>query len=78
MTADGPEPIPDARGRVTGVLPSGLYSLVLEDGREIKAHIATEMRLHNVRLLEGDKVSVAVSPFDPGRGRIVRRHSGVR
>ena len=59
--------------RVTAVLPNCLYSLVLEDGKPVTAHIASEMRLHNVRLLEGDRVKVELSMLDPSRGRIVRR-----
>lgn len=58
---------------VVAVLPDRLYSLRLEDGSLVTAHIAAAMRLHCVRLLEGERVVVELSPFDPGRGRIVRR-----
>jgi len=60
-------------GRVSAVLPDCLYSLQLDDGTAITAHLSAEMRLHSVRLLEGNRVSVELSPFDPSRGRIVRR-----
>ena len=60
-------------GRITAVLPDCLYSLQLEDGAAVTAHLSMEMRLHSVRLLAGERVSVELSPFDPSRGRIVKR-----
>ena len=58
---------------VVDVLPNGLYALELEGGEEVRAHLSAEMRMHNVRLLPGERVQVALSPFDPGRGRIVKK-----
>ena len=60
-------------GRIIAVLPDCLYSLQLEDGDAVTAHLSVEMRLHSVRLLEGDRVNVELSPFDPSRGRSVKR-----
>jgi translation initiation factor IF-1 len=63
------------RGAVKAVLESELYRVRLDDGSDVTAHVAPEMRLYNVRLLEGDKVLVSRSPYDPSRGRIVGRAS---
>lgn len=60
-------------GRISSILEDKLFTVRLEDGREVTAHIGAEMRIYEVRLLEGDKVAVELSPFDPSRGRIVRR-----
>ena len=61
------------RGTVKAVLVSELFQVRLENGASVTAHVAPEMRLYNVRLLEGDVVLVALSPYDPSRGRIVGR-----
>lgn len=68
--ASGAKPV---RGTVRAVLESALFRVQLDSGASVTAHIAPEMRLYNVRLLEGDVVLVAVSPYDPSRGRIVDR-----
>ena len=61
------------RGAVREILESELYRVRLDDGTDVTAHVAPEMRLYNVRLLEGDRVLVSLSPYDPSRGRIVGR-----
>ena len=61
------------RGRIAAVLPNSMYSLHLDDGTTVVAHLSPEMRLHTVRLLTGDSVCVELAPFDPTRGRIVKR-----
>jgi translation initiation factor IF-1 len=45
----------------------------LEDGREVLAHISGKMRIHRIKVLPGDSVRVEISPYDPGRGRVVYR-----
>jgi translation initiation factor IF-1 len=70
--ASRPKPVTKP-GTVMAVLPDSLFSLRMEDGSSVTAHMAPRMRLHCVRLLEGERVVVELSPFDPGRGRIVRR-----
>ena len=71
--SDAPQKARVAVGTVTAVLEEKLFRLRLEDGRQVTAHMGAEMRLHEVRLLQGDRVSVELSPFDPSRGRIVAR-----
>jgi translation initiation factor IF-1 len=58
-------------GVVTEQLPSGLYSVRLDGGGVVTAHIADRIDRNFVRLLVGDRVKVERSPSDVGRGRIV-------
>lgn len=60
-------------GIVTGPLPNAMFLVQLADGHEVRAHISDSMRLRFVTLLPGDRVLVALSPFDPSRGRITYR-----
>jgi len=61
------------RAQVEDVLPNELFLLRLEGGQEVRAHLSSEMRMHNVRLLPGAWVEVEISPYDPSRGRILDR-----
>ncbi|VEU76209.1 translation initiation factor IF-1 [Mycoplasmopsis columboralis] len=51
-----------------------LYSVELENGVVIKAHISGKMRVNHIRILPGDTVDVEVSPYDLTQGRITYRH----
>ena len=63
--------------RKTGIvlesLPSLSFKVKLEDGSEIIAHLAGKLRIHRIKILPGDKVTVETSPYDKNRGRIVYR-----
>ncbi len=76
MDSDG-EGSRGSRASVTGVvveqLPSSLYRVKLDAGRQVMAHIADRMDRNFVRLLVGDRVRVELSPVDVGRGRIVEK-----
>ena len=63
----------EVEGTVLAVLPRALYRVGLEGGRELVAHAASGTGRNFVRLVVGDRVLVALSPRDVGRGRIVRR-----
>ncbi len=65
----------DLRGTVVETLPSGLYRVRLDEGPQVLAHVAGRVDLNFVRLLVGDRVRLARSPVDPGRGRIVEKVS---
>lgn len=54
-------------------LPGANFRIKLEDGREILAHISGRLRIHHIRILAGDRVTVELSPYDERRGRIVYR-----
>ena len=60
-------------GVVLEALPSLSFKIKLEDNSEILAHLAGKLRIHRIKILPGDKVSVEVSPYDEHRGRIVYR-----
>ena len=61
-------------GVVDKALPNAMFQVTLEGGHKILAHVSGKMRMHYVKLLPGDKVSVELSPYDLSKGRIVYRH----
>lgn len=60
-------------GRIVEPLPNALFRVMLDDGREVLAHVGGRLRLNVVRLLPGDRVRVELTPYDDGRGRIVAK-----
>ena len=60
-------------GEVVDTLPNTLFKVRLENGHEIIAHISGKMRMHYIRILPGDKVTVQLTPYDLSRARIVFR-----
>ncbi len=63
-------------GVVKETLPNAVFRIEIEGGHEILGHVSGKMRMHFIRILPGDKVSVELSPYDLSRGRIVRRYKG--
>jgi len=59
---------------VTEALPNAMFRVELENGHKVLAHVSGKMRMHYIRILPGDKVTVEMSPYDLDRGRIVLRH----
>lgn len=59
---------------VTEALPNAMFRVELENGHKVLAHVSGKMRMHYIRILPGDKVTVEMSPYDLNRGRIVLRH----
>jgi translation initiation factor IF-1 len=64
----------EMEGAVTSVLPDLRFRVELDNGHEVLATIAGKMRKFRIRVLEGDRVKVEVSPYDLTRGRITYRH----
>ena len=62
------------QGEVTEALPNAMFRVKLENGHEMIAQISGKMRMHYIRILPGDTVTVDISPYDLTRGRIVYRH----
>jgi translation initiation factor IF-1 len=60
-------------GRVLETLPNAMFRVELENGHKVLAHISGKMRMHFIKILPGDKVTVELSPYDLSRGRIVFR-----
>ena len=54
----------EMKGVVTEVLPDSRYRVTLENGHSLIAYTAGKMRLHRIRIIEGDKVTVELSPYD--------------
>ena len=61
-------------GTVVESLPNAMFRVELENGHIVLAHISGKMRMHFIKILAGDKVSVELSPYDLSRGRIVYRY----
>ena len=64
----------EVEGVVTEPLPNAMFRVELENGHKILAHISGKMRMHFIKILPGDKVTVELSPYDLNRGRIVYRY----
>ena len=61
-------------GTVIEPLPNAMFRVELKNGRKVLAHISGKMRMHYIRILPGDKVTVQISKYDPTWGRIIYRH----
>lgn len=64
----------EAEGIVTEVLPNTNFRVQLENDHKILAHLSGKMRRHYIRVLEGDRVKVEMSPYDLSRGRVTYRY----
>ncbi len=64
----------EVEGRVIEPLPNAMFRVELENGHKVLAHISGKMRMHFIKILSGDKVTVELSPYDLSRGRIVYRY----
>ena len=60
-------------GVVKEILPKTMFRVELSNGHVILAHISGKMRMHFIRIMKGDKVTVEMSPYDKTKGRIVYR-----
>ena len=67
------EDIIEVQGSVKETLPNAMFRVKLDNGHMILAHISGKMRMHFIRILPGDKVTVEMSPYDLTRGRITYR-----
>ena len=61
-------------GTVIEPLPNAMFRVELENGHKVLAHISGKMRMHFIKILPGDKVTIEMSPYDLTRGRIVYRY----
>ena len=67
------EPI-EMEGTVAEALPNAMFRVELENGHEVLTTLAGKMRKFYIRVVEGDRVTVEMSPYDLERGRITYRH----
>ena len=61
-------------GTVVESLPNATFRVEVENGHRLLAHLSGKMRMHCIKILPGDKVTVEMSPYDLSRGRIVYRY----
>ncbi len=64
----------EIEGTVTEVLPNATFRVELENGHEVLAYLSGKMRQNYIRVLEGDRVKVELSPYDLTRGRVTYRY----
>ena len=62
------------QAKVVEALPNAMFRVELDNGHRIMAHVSGKMRMHYIRILPGDTVTVELSPYDLNRGRIVLRN----
>jgi translation initiation factor IF-1 len=63
----------EVEGKAIEPLPNAMFRVELENGHRVLAHISGKMRMHFIKILPGDRVTVELSPYDLTRGRIVYR-----
>ncbi|MDP1655673.1 MAG: translation initiation factor IF-1 [Hylemonella sp.] len=68
------EELIEMQGKVIEVLPDSRFRVTLDNGHSLVAYTGGKMRKHHIRILAGDKVSLELSPYDLGKGRITFRH----
>lgn len=61
-------------GKVIEPLPNAMFRVELDNGHVVLAHISGKMRMHFIKILPGDKVTMELSPYDLNRGRITYRY----
>ena len=64
----------EVEGVIVETLPNAMFRVELDNGMKVLAHISGKMRMHYIRILPGDRVSVELSPYDLTRGRITYRN----
>ena len=64
----------EVEGTVLEPLPNAMFRVELDNGHRVLAHISGKMRMHYIRILPGDRVTVELSPYDLSRGRITYRY----
>ena len=69
----GKQDVIEIDGVVTDTLPNAMFKVKLPNGHEILAHVSGKIRMHYIRILPGDRVTVEISPYDLTRGRITFR-----
>ncbi len=67
------EEILEFEGKVLELLPQASFKILLDNGHEVKAVISGKLRKNRIRILTGDRVRVAISPYDLQRGRVIFR-----
>ena len=64
----------EVEGTVRETLPNAMFRVELENGHVVLAHISGKMRMHYIKILPGDRVTLEMTPYDLTKGRITYRH----
>lgn len=67
------EDVIEVQGKVLEPLPNAMFRVELDNGHRVLAHVSGKIRMHFIRILPGDRVTIELSPYDLTRGRIVYR-----
>ena len=68
----------EVEGTVLETLPNAMFRVELENGHVILAHISGKMRMHYIKILPGDLVTIEMTPYDLTKGRVTYRHKEKR
>ena len=63
----------EVQGKILENLPNAMFRVELENGQTILAYVSGKMRMHFIKILPGDKVTIELSPYDLSKGRITYR-----
>ena len=66
----------EVEGTIVEPLPNAMFRVELDNGHRVLAHISGKMRMHYIKILPGDRVTVELSPYDLTRGRVTFRAKG--
>ncbi len=66
----------DAEGTIVESLPNAMFTVELDNGHRVLAHVSGKMRKYYIKILPGDRVKIQITPYDLTRGRIVYRERG--
>ena len=67
----------EVEGTIVESLPNAMFRVELDNGHKVLAHISGKMRMHFIKILPGDRVTLQFSPYDLNRGRITHRKKQV-
>lgn len=63
----------EVEGTIVEPLPNAMFRVELDNGHKVLAHISGKMRMHFIKILPGDRVTIELSPYDLTRGRVTFR-----
>ncbi|MDR3294024.1 MAG: translation initiation factor IF-1 [Clostridiales bacterium] len=63
----------EAEGRIVELLPNTTFKVELQNGHTVTAYLSGKLRLNNIKIVEGDRVTIEMSPYDLSKGRITWR-----
>lgn len=66
----------EVEGTIIEPLPNAMFQVELDNGHKVLAHISGKMRMHYIKILPGDRVTIELSPYDLTRGRVTFRAKG--